>query len=204
MKFIYSYGGYARETMRHIKQQFPNEEIIFVDDTPRDQAIGYEQAKKLAQNTDAAFVIAFANATLRKQKTELVISDGLKLFSCIAQTSIIGDNVTIGEGAILSEYATVTVDAIIGKAFHANIYSYVAHDCVIGDYVTLAPRVSVNGRVHIEDEVYIGTGATVLPGTPEKPVRIGKGAVIGAHALVTKDVLAHTTVIGVPARIMGG
>jgi acetyltransferase-like isoleucine patch superfamily enzyme len=70
----------------------------------------------------------------------------------------------------------------------------------VGDYVTLAPRVSVNGRVVIEDDVYIGTGATILPGKENEPLVIGKGSVVGAHALVTKNVAAHTTVIGTPAK----
>lgn len=47
----------------------------------------------------------------------------------------------------------------IGRSFHANIYSYVAHDCIIGDYVTFAPSVKCTGNVVIEDCVYIGTGA---------------------------------------------
>lgn len=100
----------------------------------------------------------------------------------------------------MSDYSIITSDAKIGSSFHANIYSYIAHDCLIGDYVTLAPRVSVNGRVHIGDHVYIGTGATILPGTADAPLVIGEGAVIGAHALVTKNVPAGATMVGMPAK----
>jgi hypothetical protein len=51
--------------------------------------------------------------------------------------------------------------------------------------------------VVIEDGVWLGVGATVLPG-----VRIARGAVVGAHALVTKDVPPLAIVVGVPARVM--
>ncbi len=69
--------------------------------------------------------------------------------------------------------------------FHANLYSYVAHDWVIGDFVTFAPGVKCNGNIIIEDHAYIGTGA-----------------VVGMGAVVTKDVPAGATVVGNPARVM--
>lgn len=53
-------------------------------------------------------------------------------------------------------------------------------------------------QVIIEDYVWIGTRATILPG-----VRIGKGAVVAAGAVVTKDVDEFTMVGGVPARVIG-
>lgn len=109
---------------------------------------------------------------------------------------------TIGEGAIFCAYSMITVNASIGKHFHANLYSYVAHDCVIGDYVTFAPGVKCNGNVHIEDFAYIGTGAVIKDGAKSQPVVIGRGAVIGMGAVVTKSVPPGATVIGNPARLL--
>lgn len=106
----------------------------------------------------------------------------------------------IGEGAILCGHTIVTANAKIGSFFHANLFSYVAHDCVIGDFVTFAPRVSCNGNVIINDHVYVGTSAMLRQGTPDKPLVIGRGAVIGMGAVVTKDVPEGATVVGNPAR----
>ena len=96
--------------------------------------------------------------------------------------------------------AMVTTSAKIGRQFQCNIYSYVAHDCVIGDYVTFAPNVSCNGNVRVGDHAYIGTGAVIKQGTLDKPLVIGAGAVVGMGAVVTKDVEPGAVVIGNPAK----
>ena len=101
---------------------------------------------------------------------------------------------------ILCGFATITSNATIGRHFHGNIYSYVAHDCVIGDFVTFAPGVKCNGNVHIEDHAYIGTGAVLRQGEPGKPLIIGAGAVVGMGAVVTRDVPPGVTVDGNPAK----
>ncbi len=204
MMFIYSHGGHARDCARFIRLQYPTETVFFVDDDPKGAAISYEKAREMALNQTASFIVAFANPALRKRKTDQVVADGFLIRSSFAPSAIIGDNVAIAEGALLSEFTIITADATIGKSFHANIYSYITHDCVIGDYVTLAPRVSINGRVHIADNVYIGTGATILPGKPDTPIMIREGAIIGAHALITKDVPAHATMVGAPAKQIRG
>ena len=110
------------------------------------------------------------------------------------------DSATIDNGTALSRFVTIVAHVTISKCFHANLYSYVEHDCIIGDYVTLAPRVNGDGDIH--DHAYIGTGAVIKQGTPDKPLVIGKGAIVGMGAIVTKDVAAGTVVVGNPERLL--
>jgi sugar O-acyltransferase (sialic acid O-acetyltransferase NeuD family) len=125
---------------------------------------------------------------------------GFEFFETRASNVVQMDAVEIGEGAILSPFVTLTSNIVIGRHFHANLYSYVEHDCRIGDFVTFGPGVHCNGNVHIGDRAYIGAGALIRQGTPEKPLVIGADAVVGMGAVVIKDVAPGATVVGNPAR----
>jgi serine O-acetyltransferase len=76
-----------------------------------------------------------------------------------------------------------------GIVIHGS--SHLGEDVVIGHQVTLGGRDLVIAAPWLEDGVYVGTGAKILGG-----VRIGRGATVGANAVVTKDVPAGTTVVG--------
>ena len=129
-------------------------------------------------------------------------ADGMQPWTVAAANVVRMDEVQLGEGAILSPFVTLTSNIRIGRHFHANLYSYVEHDCVVGDFVTFAPGVCCNGNVHIEDHAYIGTGAVLRQGQPGQPLVIGRGAVVGMGAVVTKSVPPGATVVGNPARVM--
>ena len=127
-------------------------------------------------------------------------ADGLAFFDVKAANVVVMDNVQIGPGAVLCPFITLTSNIRIGHHFHANIYSYVEHDCVVGDYVTFAPGVMCNGNVQVEDHAYIGAGAVIKQGLPGAPLVIGREAVVGMGAVVTKSVPSGVIVVGNPAR----
>lgn len=203
---IYGAGGFGREL---IPVAGHAADICFISDNAEEigttilgvPTISFEHfARREAGVEDSSVVIAVADAGVRRRLSEKIVAAGLRAGQAVASSAIIGPGVTLGEGAILCHHTIVTASATIGRHFQANIFSYVAHDCVIGDFVTLAPRVCINGNTIVEDEAYIGTGAVLKQGTPDKPLRIGRGALIGMGAVVTKDVPAHTVVAGNPAR----
>jgi sugar O-acyltransferase (sialic acid O-acetyltransferase NeuD family) len=146
--------------------------------------------------------IAIANSQVRQRLAVQCEADGIGFFEVRAANVVEMDEVQLGEGAILSPFVTLTSNIRIGRHFHANLYSYVEHDCVIGDFVTFAPGVKCNGNVVIEDHAYIGAGAVIKQGQPGAPLVIGRGAVVGMGAVVTKSVPAGATVVGNPARVI--
>lgn len=180
-------------------------QLVFVDDAPSTNSVnGYSvmtYAQWLALPARGRF-IAIANSLVRQKLVQRCQADGVQFFEVRAANVVQLDEVQLGEGAILCPFVTLTSNIRIGKHFHANLYSYVEHDCIIGDFVTFAPSVKCNGNIIIEDHVYIGAGAILKQGTKDKPLRIGKGAIIGMGAVVTKDVAPGVTVVGNPAKPM--
>lgn len=205
---IYGASGFGKEVMPLVRRQYSQlnqDNIVFIDDGGRlEQLDGYKvlSYQQFMQHpaTQKAVTIAIANSHVREKLNAKLVKDNIEIINVIANNALQYDNITMGKGSIICGFVQLASNIKIGKGFHANIYSYIAHDCVIGDFVTFAPRVSCNGNVHIEDHAYIGTGAMLRQGTPDKPLIIGKGAIVGMGAVVTKDVPAGVTVVGNPAR----
>ena len=205
---IYGASGFGKEVMPLVRQhysQLNQDHIVFIDDGGRlEQLDGYKvlSYQQFMQHpaTQKAVTIAIADSQVREKLNAKLVQDNIEIVNVIANNALQYDNIIMGKGSIICGFVHLTSNIKIGKGFHANIYSYIAHDCVIGDFVTFAPRVSCNGNVHIEDHAYIGTGAMLRQGTPDKPLIIGKGAIVGMGAVVTKDVPAGITVVGNPAR----
>lgn len=207
---IYGASGCGRSLMPVAREQLQREgltaEIYFIDDSLQQTkeinghtALNYQDFKSSTAQ-DKFVLIAIANSVIRQKLAQQLEQDGIHLWQVKASNVVIMDQVEIGRGAALSPFVTITSNIKIGQCFQANLYSYVEHDCIIGDYVTFAPGVKCNGNIIIEDHAYIGTGAVIKQGTPDKPLVIGKGAVVGMGAVVTKSVPAGVTVIGNPAR----
>lgn len=203
---VYGASGYGREVIPLVKKNsLADDRIVFIDDNISNSTVnGYEILSfddfinYKAKNKSA--VIAIANNLVREKLVDKLSVNNINLLNVVADNVVIMDEAIIGQGHILSPFVTITSNIKVGCHFQANIYSYVAHDCVIGDFVTFAPSVKCNGNVHIEDHAYIGTGAVIKQGTPDKPLVIGKGAVIGMGAIVTKSVKPGDVVFGNPAR----
>lgn len=202
-------GGFGREVMPIARKVRPvGCEVVFVveRESPMPDVNGHRvmlMDQFVALNgVVKGFNIAIGDSMTRLRIAERLSNVGVTPIAMVDPTVWQGDANEIGEGAILCPFVTITSNARIGRFFHANLYSYVAHDCVIGDFVTFAPGVKCNGNVSIEDHAYIGAGAILKQGIPGKPLRIGARAVIGMGAVVTRDVPPGTTVIGNPARVM--
>ena len=119
----------------------------------------------------------------------------------------IGAFVEIQKGATIGKNCKISSHTFICEGIHIGDGCFIGHGVIfINDKKPMA--VNPDGSMqtdddwqlletHIEDQVSIGSGAIIMGG-----IRIGKGAMIGAGAVVTKDVAPGSVVAGVPARVL--
>jgi sugar O-acyltransferase (sialic acid O-acetyltransferase NeuD family) len=206
---VYGAGGCGRGIMPLLRDQVgdSSSQLVFIDDQPTPREINGHPVRTwdefLGEVADCrAVCLGVANSRIRESLLTRCSAAGVDVLTVRANNAIEMDDVEIGPGAVICPFVTITSNIRIGVCFHANLYSYVEHDCKIGDFVTFAPGVQCNGNVQIHDHAYIGAGAVIRQGEPGKPLVIGAGAVVGMGAVVTKDVPAGATVVGNPARAM--
>ena len=139
-------------------------------------------------------IIGIGDNAIRRTHSETVLRNGGLLRTVQHQTAFVTDSARIGEGSAILFGAHIGANVTLGRGCIVNNLASVGHGCRLGDYVNVCDGTMFGGSVVVDHDVFIGLNATILPG-----VKIGRGAVIGAGAVVTKDVPAATTVVGNPA-----
>lgn len=205
---IYGAGGFGREVLTVIKainEKSPTYNFVgFFDDNEEATVDGYSVlgGREKLKNYPTSLSIVFAIGNPRiKRDIIFDVSTNIKLDypSLIHPQAIIGDmkSVSIGEGTIITAGNILTCDIKIGKYVILNLSCTVGHDTVIEDYTSFMPTVNISGEVIIKEAVYVGTGAKII-----NLVNIGENSIIGAGAVVTKNIPKEVTAVGVPAKII--
>ena len=142
------------------------------------------------------FLIAIgANVEIKKNIINKLKKKCAKFLSLIHPTALIAGNSIIGEGAIICPYCIVSDSVELDNFVTMTFYSSCGHDSKVGKYCILSPYAIVTGSGVLEDEVFLGTHSTVIPGT-----KVGYKSKVSANSVVTRDVSANRTVIGVPGK----
>lgn len=200
--------GHARVVLELFGAAAPLAFVGLIDDVPANAGrrigalavIGTQAdlARLAGEHLDAV-VLGFGAARGRAEAIAAIEAAGLALPALVHPTAEVAASATVGAGCQLMPRTVIGAGASLGRGVLVNSGAVVEHDVALADAVVVDPGAVLTGRAVVGSGCEIGAGAVVLP-----DVRVGAGATVGAGAVVTRDVAAGATVVGVPARPLGG
>jgi len=197
-------SGLAREALVAIRRGGQYDVIGFLDDDetklgavidgvpvlgPIDLASEYPHALLLLCAGKGAGRRAIASRLAEAGRT----SDDFA--TVIDNSVVIPPNCTVGVGSLLLANAVLTTDVTVGEHVVAMPGVILTHDDVVESYATLCAGVVLGGTVSVGEGAYLGMNSSV-----RENVTVGSGATLGMGAVLTTDLPAGETWVGVPAR----
>ena len=200
-------SGFGREVawlIERINEKNTTWDLIgFIDDNPElvgTKVNGYTvlgNSSCVNEYKDAYFVCAVGSSKIRKSIVTKVseLNPEIRFATLIDPSVEMSKLVTIGEGTIICAHTIITVNISIGKHVIMNLDCTVGHDAVLHDYVTLYPSVNVSGITDIGECTELGTGMQII-----QAKKVGAFSIVGAGAVVVKDIPEKCTAVGSPAK----
>lgn len=175
-----------------------------IDNNIEGEYMGYpiigkdKDAEKLYEDySQCAVVIAPDEPHIRKELVALYQSIGFGFVTVIHPKATISRSAKVGEGTVIQQGVNISANTTVGCFCKLNTNCNVMHDNMVSDFVTIAPDAVLLGYVNVGKLSYIGANSTILP-----KCKIGDMVMVGAGAVVTKDVDNSLIVLGVPARTL--
>jgi sugar O-acyltransferase (sialic acid O-acetyltransferase NeuD family) len=141
-------------------------------------------------------IVAIGNNNARLKISLEYESKGMKLAKIIHPKAIVSDTAEIEDGTVVFAGAVINPSVKIGKACIINTGVIIEHDCILEDGVHISPNAAMGGTVFIGEKTWVCVGSSIA-----NNIQIGNNSIIGAGAVIIKDVPNKVLVAGVPARI---
>ena len=145
--------------------------------------------QEFAQN---AFIIAIGNNEVRAKIAEQL---PVQWYCAVHPRAVVSAYAALGRGTVVMPGAVINAGACVGDHCIVNTCAVVEHDCVLENYVHISPNAALGGTVTVGKKSHIGIGVSV-----RNNIAICDASMIGAGAVVVKNITEPGTYIGVPAK----
>lgn len=202
---VYGAGGFGREVnlivQQLIKKGYPYHFLGFFDDEDKSAELGklyLGDTEKLNNwNRPISVAVAIGEGKTRKKVVDRITNPRVEFSKVISPYAIFNDIISIGKGSIICAGANLTTNIDVGEFVVVNLNATIGHDCRLGNFSSVMPGANLAGGVKLKECVFVGSGATILNG-----VEMGQNTTLGAGGVLTKDLEAEHTAVGVPAKIV--
>lgn len=200
---IYGAGGHGKVVADVVERQGTYNLLGFIDDNPAvwgKELSGYKILGGIDACTNGGltrypFIVAIGDNQARRQIVARLETLGGHFGRAVHPSAQIAKDVRLAPGVMVMANVVINPGSRIGNHTIVNTSATIDHDCVIGDFVHISPAAALAGNVVVQEGAHVGMGSLILPG-----VQVGAYSVIGAGAVVTKNIPERVTAVGVPAR----
>ena len=200
---IFGTGPHGRAIRENLRAEEHKRLCVWLDDkVPRGTQIGTEVViggRELLYGDfvrEHEIIVGIGDNKIRGEIARTIKQYGGRLGSSFHPTAIVSKTDTvIGQGTVIMPFAIIGPGVRIGEYCIINNRATVAHDSIVENGVNVSDGVTFT--THVGEEAWLGLHACVIP-----HVKIGARAIVGAGSVVTREVEADTTVVGVPARVI--
>jgi sugar O-acyltransferase (sialic acid O-acetyltransferase NeuD family) len=146
---------------------------------------------------DTEFFVAIGYNLTRQKVTLRLLEQQCQLATLIHPSAVVCQPNLLGAVSLICANAVVNIDSKIGMANIINTCASVDHDCLLGDFVHIAPGVRVAGGVTIGDSSFIGIGSVII-----QSKIVGTCCILGAGSTLLCDLADHSVAVGSPAKVI--
>ncbi|MHB9143932.1 MAG: acetyltransferase [Symbiobacteriia bacterium] len=197
-------GGFGREVawlVEDINRDHPRYDFLgFLDDAATSTPEGYPVLGTIdnwlaGERHGVKVVCAIGDSGMRAAVTRRLSAAGAGFTTLIHPSVRRSRWVEFGMGSVVCAGTTLTTNITVGAHSVINPYCTIGHDTNLGDFTSMMFGVRLSGNVSTGTGVYFGSSSTVI-----QQVSIGSWTVVGAGAVVTKDLPSAVIAVGVPAK----
>jgi len=143
----------------------------------------------------AGAIVAIGDNRARQRYGQMIAQQGWELVNAIHPSAVVSDSVKLASGIMIAAGAIVGPDVEIAESVIVNTAAVIEHECRLAAAVHACPAAALAGRVTVGEGAFLGLGCRII-----QCLNVGAHSIVGAGAVVIRDVVEGVTVVGVPAR----